>query len=162
MRFGGAWSAIIVMQVAFSVLCLPFGISAVLEARRETGLRAAARRAVPHVPTGCRHRVPGRDRISLARAARGEADFMYTPVSADEASWMVLRVNGGADGYAQRLRTVAMQVDPSLRLHDVLSLREKIRRDDEGVISMVLIGIAVVLLIVALSAASLYALMSVA
>ena len=303
MRFGGAWSAIIVMQVAFSVLCLPFGISAVLEARRETGLRAAypaepyltfrpvvdtespgltesvspeqvnavmdelSRRLLeePEVTgvtvtnglpglyhplarieaqretgtpflveantEGRRVRVGGvgpgffdtfrmpmtsgrefrpsdvggthpvavinesmagniggnaigvRVRFAagdeeepgpwhevigvvpnfgLTPTARGEADFMYTPVSADEASWMVLRVNGGADGYAQRLRTVAMQVDPSLRLHDVLSLREKIRREDEGVISMVLIGIAVVLLIVGLSAASLYALMSVA
>jgi putative ABC transport system permease protein len=75
---------------------------------------------------------------------------------------MVLRVNGGADSYAQRLRTVAMDVDPLLRLHDLLSLRERIRREDQGLISMVLIGIAVVLLIVALSAASLYALMSVA
>jgi ABC-type antimicrobial peptide transport system permease subunit len=75
---------------------------------------------------------------------------------------MVLRVNGAANAYAQRLRTIAMQVDPSLRLHDVLSLREKIRREDQGLISMVLIGIAVVLLIVGLSAASLYALMSVA
>ncbi|HSJ09759.1 MAG TPA: ABC transporter permease, partial [Longimicrobiales bacterium] len=41
MRFGGAWSAIIVFQVAFSVVCLPFGIAAAFEARRETGLRAA-------------------------------------------------------------------------------------------------------------------------
>jgi hypothetical protein len=100
--------------------------------------------------------------FGLTQTGRGEADFMYTPLSAAEASWMVLRVSGNADAYAQRLRTVAVQVDPSLRLHDVVSLREKIRREDQGTISMVLIGIAVVLLIVALSAASLYALMSVA
>lgn len=303
MRFGGTWSAIIVMQVALSVLCLPFGISAALEAYRETRLRSAypadpyltfrpvidtesagasgamsvewlnavmdelAQRllderevagvtvttALPGLyhplarieaqreseppfvvqantdgqrvrvggvgpgffetfqmpliggrefrtgDVGATHRVvvinesmarniggnaigvrvrfaavgdeepgPWHEVIGVARnfgltpTGRGEADFMYTPVSAAEASWMVVRVNGGADQYAQRLRTVAMQVDPSLRLHDVLSLRETIRREDQGVISMVLIGIGIVLLIVALSAASLYALMSVA
>ncbi|HEX6307482.1 MAG TPA: ABC transporter permease [Longimicrobiales bacterium] len=303
MRFGGAWSAIIVMQVAFSVLCLPFGIAAALEAYRETRMRAAypahpyltfrpvvdtespaaadstpveqvnaimdelSRRlleepdvagvtvasalpglhhplarieaqresgtpfVVPANTEGQRVRVGGvgpgffetlrvpvisgrefrRDDVGAARpvvvinesmarniggnaigvrvrfeavgeeepgpwhdvvgvvrdfgitpTGRGEADFMYTPLAAAEASWMVLRVNGGADAYVQRLRTVALQVDPSLRLHDALSLREKIRREDQGTISMVLIGIAVVLLIVALSAASLYALMSVA
>jgi predicted permease len=303
MRFGGAWSAIIVMQVAFSVLCLPFGIAAGLEAYRETGLRAAypaepyltfspvidtespgaaeamsaeqvnavmdelSRRLLdepdvagvsvtsvlpglyhplaqveaqresgtPFVvqantegqrvrlgavgpgffetfrapivigrafrtsdvgaahpvavineslarniggnPIGVRVRLaavgveePGPwhevvgvvQNFGLTPTARGEADFMYTPLSAAEASWMVLRINGGADAYAPRMRTVAMQVDPSLRLHNVLSLREKIRREDQGLISMVLVGIAVVLLIVALSAASLYALMSVA
>jgi hypothetical protein len=303
MRFGGAWSAIIVMQVAFSVLCLPFGIAAALEAYRETSLRSAypadpyltfrpvvdaaspgalestsgeqvnaimdelSRRLLdePEVAgvsvtsalpglyhplarieaqresgtpfvvqastEGQRVRVgrvgpgffemfqlpmaSGREfrmsdvgaappvvvinesmarniggnaigvrvrfaaageeepgpwhevigvagNIGLTPTARGEADFMYTPLSAAEASWMVLRVNGDADTYAQRLRTLAMQVDPSLRLHDVLSLREKIRREDQGMVTLVLIGIAIVLLIVALSAASLYALMSVA
>jgi putative ABC transport system permease protein len=100
--------------------------------------------------------------FGLTPTARGEADFMYTPLAPAEASWIVLRVNGAANAFAQRLRTVAMQVDPSLRLHDVLSLREKIHREDQGIISMVLIGIAVVLLIVTLSAASLFALMSVA
>jgi len=303
MRFGGAWSAIIVMQVAFSVLCLPFGIAAAFEAYDEVGLRSAypadpyltfspaidnespgaagplsveqvnavmdrlSRRlldepevagvavtnALPglyhplsnieaqresgttfavqantegqrvrvggvgpgffetfQVPVisgrefrpsdvGAAHHVvvinesmarniggnaigvrvrfaavgdeepgPWHEVIGVVRnfgltpTARGEADFMYTPVAAADAAWMVLRVNGGADAYAHRLRTVAMQVDPSLRLHDVLSLREKIRREDQGTIAMVLIGMAVVLLIVALSAAGLYALMSVA
>src|SRR5690606_34907134 len=41
MRFGGAWSSIIIMQVAFSVLCLPFGIAAALEAWHDTRQRAA-------------------------------------------------------------------------------------------------------------------------
>jgi putative ABC transport system permease protein len=303
MRFGGAWSAIIVMQVAFSVLCLPFVLTAALEAYRETRLRSAypadpyltfrpvvdpespgvaeamsveqlnavvdelSRRlldepdvagvsvtsalpgldhplarieaqresgtpflvqantegqrvrvggvgpgffeafqvpvlsgrefrtsdvgAVHHVviineslarnvggnaigmrvrfatvgdeEPGPWHEIIGVVRnFGLTPTTRGEADFMYTPVSAAEAAWMVLRVHGGADAYAHRLRTVAMQVNPSLRLHDVLSLREKIRREDQDIINMVLMGIAVVLLIVGLSAASLYALMSVA
>jgi len=303
MRFGGAWSSIIIMQVAFSVLCLPFGIAAVLEARHDTRQRAAfpadayltfrpaidvestdaaasvlavqadavldelSRRlrdepdvagvtvtsALPGLyhplmrieaqrgsgepflvsantegqrvrvggvgpgffatfqlpmiagrefreddvgaehavvvinesmarnlggnPIGTRVRVAAADgaepgpwqevigvvrNFGLTPTDRGEADYMYTPVSATEAPWMVLRVNGRADAYAQRLRTLALEVDPSLRLHDVLPLRESIRREDQGIISMVLIGIGIVLLVVALSAASLYALMSVA
>lgn len=308
--FGGAWSAIIVMQVAFSVLCLPFGITAALEAHRETRLRAAydadpyltfrpvvdaaspgaasagadaevadaaarlgaamdelSRRlleqpevaavtvtqalpglhhplarieaqresgtpfAVPAngegqnvrvggagpgffeafgVPVlsgrefraadvGAAHRVavinesmarniggnaigvrvrpaavgddepgPWHEVVGIVRdfgltpTGRGEADFMYTPVSPAEAGWTVVRVNGDAGAYAQQLRALAMQVDPSLRLHDVLPLRDRIRRDDQEVISIVLAGIGVVLLLIALSAASLYALMSVA
>jgi putative ABC transport system permease protein len=303
MRFGGAWSAIIIMQVAFSVLCLPFGIAAALEAYRETRLRSAypadpyltfrpvvdtespattegmsveqvtavmeelsrrllddpevARVTVTSALPGLYHplarieaqresgtpfvvqantegqrvrvgrvgpgffgafqlpMVSGREfrrtdvgaahhvavinesmarniggsaigmrvrfaavgeeepgpwheiigvvrNIGLMPTGRGEADFMYTPLAVADASWMVVSVNGDAGAYAQRLRTVAMQVDPRLRLHDVLSLSERIRHEDQELISMVLIGIAVVLLIVALSAASLYALMSVA
>jgi putative ABC transport system permease protein len=303
MRFGGAWSVIIVVQVAFSVLCLPFGIAAAIEAYREAGLRAAypadsfltfrpaidaeslgaaeaaseervravvdelsrrlqeepevagvaVTRGLPglyhplsrieaqresgtpfvvqantegqrvrigavgpgffetfDVPVlsgrefrtadvGAEHRVavineslarniggnpigvrirfadPAQDEaepwheivgvvgnFGLTPTGRGEADFMYTPLSAADAAYTVVRVNGNAGAYAPHLRTLAMQVDPSLRLHDVRSLREVIRREDQGMIAMVLVGIAVVLLIVALSAASLYALMSVA
>ncbi|HEU5208916.1 MAG TPA: ABC transporter permease [Longimicrobiales bacterium] len=302
MRFGGAWSAIIVMQVALSVLCLPFGMAAALEAWHDTRQRAAfpavdyltfrpvvdaesgtagavsaeqaaavleelsrrlleepdvaavtvtsalpglyhplmrveAQRGsgtpflVPANTEGQRVRVGGagpgffatfqlpmitgrefRDgdvgaehgvvvinesmarnlggnpvgtRIRFAAADgeepgpwqevigvvrnfgltptdRGEADYMWTPVSATEAAFMVLRVNGGADAFGQGLRTLALQVDPSLRLHDVRSLHAAIRQEDQGTISMVLIGIGIVLLVVALSAASLYALMSVA
>ena len=38
-----------------------------------------------------------------------------------------LRVNGNADAYAQRLRTIGLQVDPSLRLYDVLPLCRRLR-----------------------------------
>jgi len=303
MRFGGAWSAIIVLQVAFSVLGLPFGIGAAIEAHHEMGLRSAYptdpyltfRPVVDRVTSGTTEAAPtervnamkndlarrlleepevasvtisnglpglyhplarieaqrgsgqpflvqantegqrvriggvgpgffetfqvpvisGREfrttdvdavhrvvvinesmarniggnaigvrvrfaadgdaepgpwhevigvvrNFGLTPTPRGEADFMYTPVAPADAEWMVLRVNGRAEAYAHRLRTVAMQVDPSLRLQEVLPLREKIRREDQETIALVIAGIAVILLIVALSAASLYALMSVA
>src|SRR5690606_16181202 len=109
------------------------------------------------------HEVVGVARdFGLTPTARGEADFMYTPVAAADVPWMVVRVSGDPDTYARRLRTVALQVDPSLRIHDVLSLRDRIDRADQGLITAVLIGVGIVLLIVGLSAASLYALMSVA
>ncbi len=301
MRFGGAWSAIIVMQVAISVLCLPFGIAAAIEAYRETNLRAAypaepyltfwpeldaesigaaeptdeqvnavletfSRRllekpavtgvAVTSALPGLYHPaarieaqrgsaepflveantdngmvqrarigpgyfdtfrqplVAGREfreddvdaehhvavineslarniggnaigtHVRLAAEAQGEAgawyevvgvvrdfgltptgtgeaDVMYTPTSAADASWMVVRVNGNADAYAPRLRTLALEVDPSLQTHAVQTLKTRIRNEDQGVIALTVAAIGVVLLIVALSAASLYALMSV-
>ena len=307
MRFGGVWSVVIVLQVAFSVICLPFGIAAVLEARRDHELRAAfpadafltfrpeldpdataaaiepdqalvrartisvieelSRRlsnepavtgvAVAAELPGTYHplrtveaqrgeeppfivdtntensrvrigfvgagyfealRLPvlaGRTfrpsdvdaparvvvinramaqniggnalgvRVRFAHAAegepgpwnevigivgdlgltptsRGEADFMFMPVSAADARFVAVRVNGDAASFAPQLRTIVTQVDPGLRLYDVLSLREVIRRADLPIIQGIMIGIGVVLLAIILSAASLYALMSVA
>lgn len=40
MRFGGFWSVMIVLQVAFSVLCLPFGVAAAHNALRDRTTRA--------------------------------------------------------------------------------------------------------------------------
>src|SRR5690606_23050675 len=94
--------------------------------------------------------------------SRGEADFMFMPVSAADARFVAVRVNGDAASFAPQLRTIVTQVDPGLRLYDVLSLREVIRRADLPIIQGIMIGIGVVLLAIILSAASLYALMSVA
>jgi predicted permease len=102
------------------------------------------------------------ENLGLAPTGRGEADFMFLPVSAADAAFVGVRVNGDAASFAPRLRTIAMQVDPGLRLYDVMSLREVIRREDLPIIQGILIGIGVVLLAIILSAASLYALMSVA
>lgn len=100
--------------------------------------------------------------FGLTPTGSGEADYMYTPASPADARYVVLRVHGDAAAFAPRLRTLAMQVDPDLRLRDVLSLREVVRQQDRSMIQATLTGLGVVLLAVALSAASLYALMSVA
>jgi hypothetical protein len=100
--------------------------------------------------------------MGLSSTYLGEADFMYLPVSADEAQFAAVRVNGDAASFAPRLREVAMQVDPGLRLYDVLPLREVIRRHDLPTLQMTFVGIGVVLLAIIISAASLHALMSVA
>jgi predicted permease len=102
------------------------------------------------------------ENLGLAPTGRGEADFMFLPVSAADAAFVGVRVNGDAASFAPRLRTIATQVDRGLRLYDVMSLREVIRREDLPIIQGILIGIGVVLLAIFLSAASLYALMSVA
>jgi ABC-type antimicrobial peptide transport system permease subunit len=100
--------------------------------------------------------------MGLTSTYLGEADFMYMPVSADEARFAAIRVNGDGASFAPRLREVATQVDPGLRLYDVLPLREVIRRHDLPTLQMTLVGIGVVLLAIMISAASLHALMSVA
>jgi ABC-type antimicrobial peptide transport system permease subunit len=100
--------------------------------------------------------------MGLTSTYLGEADFMYLPVSADEARFAAIRVTGDGASFAPRLREVATQVDPGLRLYDVLPLREVIRRHDLPTLQMTLVGIGVVLLAIMISAASLHALMSVA
>ncbi len=100
--------------------------------------------------------------LGLTPTGRGEADFMFLPVSAADAAFVAVRVNGDAASFSPQLRAIATQVDPGLRLYDVMSLREVIRREDLPMIQIMLIGVGVVLLAIILSAASLYALMSVA
>jgi predicted permease len=100
--------------------------------------------------------------MGLTSTYLGEADFMYLPVAAGEAQFAAVRVNGDAASFAPRLRAVAMQVDPGLRLYDVLPLREVIRRHDLPTLQMTFVGVGVVLLAIMISAASLHALMSVA
>ncbi len=297
MRFGGAWSALIVMQVASSVICLPFGIGAAAEAYQEYRLRAAfpadglltfrpvldslslANSAEPDetiaqlssrlreepdvAGAGITAVLPGRShplrRIEMQRASEppvlidantegdrvrigqvgpgffetigvpllagrefrssdasgsapvvvineslarniggnplgvrvrfaaddggeagrwhevvgvarnlgltptgeGEADYLYVPASGEEAEFVMLRVHGNATAFEPRLRALAFEVDPALRLMDVQPLREVIREEYLPVIQGVLAGNGIVLLIIILSAASLYALMSV-
>jgi hypothetical protein len=95
---------------------------------------------------------------------RGEADFMYLPASAADAypPAVAVRVTGDAELFVPRLRTLAMQVEPGLRLYDLMPLDEVIRRRDLPFIQAHLAGIGIVLLAITLSAAGLYALMSVA
>lgn len=102
------------------------------------------------------------ENLGLTPTGDGEADFMFVPVSSADAPFVAVRVNGDAASFAPQLRTIATQVDPGLRLYDVMSLREVIRREDLPTIQVTLIGIGVVLLAIILSAACLYALMSVA
>jgi putative ABC transport system permease protein len=95
---------------------------------------------------------------------RGEADFLYIPASAADAYPLAvaMKVNGDPWSFAPRLRALATHVEPELRLYDVLPLEEVIRRRDRPFIQAHLAGIGIVLLAILLSAASLYALMSVA
>jgi putative ABC transport system permease protein len=102
--------------------------------------------------------------LGLDPTSRGDSDFVFMPASIDAVPTLsvALRVNGAVQSFTPQLRTIAAQVAPELRLYDVLPLNEVIRRYDFPTIMGVLIGVGVVMLVLMLSCASLFALMSVA
>jgi putative ABC transport system permease protein len=93
-----------------------------------------------------------------------DAEFMFTPVSAADVSPLVVGIHlrGDAGAFAPRLRALATQVEPGLRLYDVVPLDEFGRREGVAVIRITFAIVAITMLVMALSAAGLYSLMSVA
>ena len=79
---------------------------------------------------------------------------------APEATALSIQLHGDMEDAAARLRAVAADVDPALRLGDVLSLQEVYRRNqlDETLPAYALAGVTLSVLL--LSAAGMYALMS--
>ena len=102
--------------------------------------------------------------LGLDPTAQGESDFVFSPASIAtlESPHIALRVNGDAASFEPKLRAIAAQVAPELRLYDVLPLDEVLRRDAAGGRLAATIAIGVNLLVLVLSAAGLFALMSVA
>jgi hypothetical protein len=105
--------------------------------------------------------------VGIARDAgldRGETDFVYLPTSVADMSptYIAVHVQGDAGGFAPRLREIATQTDPELRLYDLLPLDYVLRRGDPIAVPAISTVVVLTLLIMALSAASLYSLMSVA
>jgi putative ABC transport system permease protein len=129
-------------------------------------------RSIGGNPLGARLRVeyategPWYEVVGLVRAngVMGDADFMFVPTSAADVSPAVnvIHVQGGAAAFAPRLRTLAAQVEPGLRLYEVKPLDVvHSTRDPIAVPAMTTIA-AITLLAMALSAAGLYSLMAVA
>jgi putative ABC transport system permease protein len=75
---------------------------------------------------------------------------------------VAVRVSGGAHAFEPKLRAIAAQVAPDLRLYDVLPLAEVIRQEDFDGILITSLSVGAALLVLLLSAAGLFALMSVA
>jgi predicted permease len=105
--------------------------------------------------------------VGIARDAgmdRGEADFMYLPTSVADMSttYIAVHVRGDAGEFAPRLRAIAIQTEPGLRLYGLSRLDDVLRRGDPIAIPAISAVVAITFLIMALSAASLYSLMSVA
>ena len=95
---------------------------------------------------------------------RRDADFVFVPVSAASAAPLevAVHVRGDAAAFAPRLRQLAAEVEPGLRLYNLLPLDEVTRRNKLPEIQGSLVLIALTILVMALSAAGLYSLMSVA
>jgi putative ABC transport system permease protein len=103
--------------------------------------------------------------IGLDPTDQGEADFMFTPAAVDKMQAppaVVIRMNGDPAAFEPKLRAIAAQVAPDVRLNDVLPLADVIRRYDEPDMLASLTAVGVILLVLMLSAAGLFALMSVA
>lgn len=103
--------------------------------------------------------------VGLEPTADGESEFMYTPASVASLPappQVIVRVRGDGAEFEQKLRETAARVAPDLRLYDVMTLDEAIRLDASGGILMAVSILIPVLLVLLLSAAALFALMSVA
>jgi putative ABC transport system permease protein len=103
--------------------------------------------------------------IGLDPTANGESDVVFTPASVASLPApprVAVRVRGDAASFEQKLRETAAEVAPDLRLYDVMTLEEVIRQDNFGGVLMALSIVVPVLLVLLLSAAALFALMSVA
>ena len=99
-----------------------------------------------------------------AGMGRGESDFMYLPTSVADMSptYIAVHVPGNAGEFAPKLREIATQTEPGLRLYDLLPLDYVLRRGDPIMVPAISAVVVVTFLIMALSASSLYSLMSVA
>jgi len=103
--------------------------------------------------------------VGLDPTALGEAGLIYSPASVallPAPPHVAVRVRGDAREFEQKLRVAAGQVAPELRLYDVMTLDEVIRLDAFDGVLMTTTILIPVLLVLLLSAAALFALMSVA
>jgi putative ABC transport system permease protein len=95
---------------------------------------------------------------------RSEDDFMYLPRSVADMSttYVAVHVRGDAGAFAPTLREIATQTEPELRLYDLSRLDDALRRGDPIAIPAISAVVALTILVMSLSAGSLYSLMSVA
>src|SRR5690606_20127043 len=103
--------------------------------------------------------------VGMDPAALGEKDLIYKPASVATLPGpphVAVRVRGDARAFEHTLRQTSARIAPDLRLYDVMTLDEVIREDAfDGVLMAASVVIPVSLVLI-LSAAALYALMSVA
>jgi len=106
--------------------------------------------------------------LGLDPTGLGESDFIFTPATvaalptSPTSPHVAVRVRGDARAFEQKLRETAARVAPDLRLYDIMTLDEKIREENFDGVLFALTIVIPVLLVLLLSAAALFALMSVA
>lgn len=116
-------------------------------------------------PAGPWHEIVGVVRnLDMEPTDRGDADFIYHPASPATARplTVAVRLHGDPAQFAPRLAAIARQMDPALRLYDLLPMEEVVRRRFLPIIALTMAATLVVGLAVLLSAAGLFALMQVA
>ena len=88
--------------------------------------------------------------------------FLPASIARVDPLYFGVHVKGDAAAFAVRLRAIAAEVEPGLRLYELSSLDELLQRKDRLEIQGAMGLMAISLLLMALSAAALYSLMSVA
>ena len=139
------------------------GVNPVGKRLRFTSGGAAAASAAPRAPEPWFEIVGMVRDIGMQPTDRGEAPFIFVPATLATARPVVMgiRLSGDPAALAQRVRTIAGDVDPALRLGDVRSLEDLAWEQDvpQAVVASTIAG--VVTLGMFLSAAGIFALMSV-
>ena len=101
--------------------------------------------------------------IGMTPTDNGEAPYVFRAVAPSTAARLVMgvRIAGDPEALAPRLRAIALNLDPALRLDDVRSLDDLAWKEDvPQMVASVVIGIVVALGLF-LSAAGIFSLMSV-
>jgi putative ABC transport system permease protein len=101
--------------------------------------------------------------IGMTPTDHGEAPYLFRPTTPAATPTFVLgvRTAGDAKALAPRVRAIAAALDPGLRLSDLHSLDDVVWQEDVGMVVGAVAIVAVVSLGLFLSAAGIYALMSV-
>jgi putative ABC transport system permease protein len=92
----------------------------------------------------------------LGMGARDDAAGFYSPISLE--SWPSLRlavgVRGRPESFAARLRTVAADVEPTLQIHELMSLEEAVADQTRAMayLSRIMTGLSVLALLLSLTA----------
>lgn len=102
--------------------------------------------------------------LNMEPTTDGEAGFVYRAASpaAVYPPIVAVRVSGDAAALDPHVRTLAVNLDPALRLYEVLPLAEVVRRRELVVVAVSLFVTGIVAIAVLLSAAGLFALMALA
>ena len=102
--------------------------------------------------------------LGLEPTDRGESDHIYIPATPAEADPMsvAVQIRGEPSAFAPRLSQLAVEIEPDLKVSNVMTLEEVVRRRDLPMLVIMFGAVAIVTLAVMLSAAGLFALVSVA
>jgi hypothetical protein len=102
--------------------------------------------------------------LGMEPTDRGEADFMFRPATPADVfpPEFALDVPGGPEAFTPRLTAIAREIDPGLRLHDVIPLDELIRRRALPTVLISVGATGVVFVALLLAAAGLFAITAVA
>jgi predicted permease len=102
--------------------------------------------------------------LGLEPTDRGETDLIFIPATPSEVDPLsiAVEIHGDPAAFAPRLNRIALEVEPEMKISRMMTLNEVVRRRDLPGLVFMFGAVAIVCLSVILSAAGLFALVSVA